>query len=69
MGGFGMENKYIATLMSREYKPTGAFIFTCQYVITGDYDEETQTFIDAYGNEYYDMVCCCLLFHFFSIWK
>lgn len=51
-----MENKYIATLMLREYKPTGAFTFTCQYVITGDYDEETQTFVDAYGNEYYDMV-------------
>lgn len=49
--GDGMNN-YVATIYEKKRVGDAEYIYTSSYTTLGEYDEETQTFIDRNGREY-----------------
>ena len=51
-----MENKYIATIMRRNYIGPDNYIFSFDHIVFGEYNEKSKIFTDQLGNEYYYMM-------------
>lgn len=47
-----MDKKYVAAIMKRQPLGENDFLFYCDHVSMGTYDEETKTFIDEKGNSF-----------------
>ena len=51
-----MDNKYVATIASREYVKEGVFAYFHLKTVIGEYEEESGIFVDDLGNEYENML-------------
>ncbi len=54
--------KAIATIMNRHYLGENAYIYSFDNCLVGDYNEETNTFMDRNGNEYLSITDIDLLY-------
>ena len=51
-----MGKKYVATIMDKHYLGEDSFVYSCNHIVVGEINEETDVLVDEYGNEYNSML-------------